>query len=442
MNLSSTSHVLTHPVNLSRALSPQSWPFALEWLPETAYLVGGSVRDGLLQRVSSHLDLDFVLPAQAIETARAIARHYRAGFVVLDQEHQIARVVFDDVTVDFAQQVGDSLKTDLYRRDFTINAIAYHPHTHTVVDPLDGQEDLRQNLIRMISPENLEEDPLRLLRAYRQAAQLNFYLDPETDHTIQSLARLLQHVAPERIYNELSYLLSHASGTQQLFRIFENQLLCIWLPHASVASIQRVQAIDHAVDQLVAIWPELKQVLHQWPRDQHHAAGGGRSWLKVAKLACLVDNEKQGAEAELRQLKCSRLEIQSVLLVLHHLPLVQSQAIAHLSRREQFFLFKELGDLFPSIAALAIAHGLSVDGVSSLITKYLTPDDPVAHPQPLITGRELMAHLKLSPGPKVGSLLSHIEGAQAEGSIHTAQEAIAFAEHLIHQEGGSEFSDF
>ena len=416
---------------IARSLTPQRWPFDLAWLPETAYLVGGSVRDGLLHRHSNHLDLDFVLPSQAIETAQAIAHHYRTGFVVLDAEHQIARVVFNDVTVDFAQQVGNSLEADLHRRDFTINAIAYHPHTQTLVDPLGGQTDLHQHVIRMISRENLEEDPLRLLRAYRQAAQLGFVLDTDTDIAIGELSSLLQRVAPERVYSELSYLLSHASGTDKLLRIFDNHLFRFWLPHTSRQSILRVQAIDQAVDQVTSIWPEIKQALAQWPRDQQHATGGGRSWLKVAKLACLVDQCIDGAEAELRQLKCSRLEIQSVLVVLRQIPLIQSGAIAQLSRREQFFMFKDVGDVFPAAAVMAIASGVTVDGMAPLIDKFLTSNDPVAHPLPLVTGHDLMTHLDISPGPQVGHLLSRIQIAQAEGLINTADDALTFAHHLV-----------
>ena len=113
----------------SSALSPETWPFSLNWLPPSACLVGGTVRDALLDRPSDYLDLDFVLPTSAVETAQAIARHYRAGFVLLDADRQIARVVFEQGTADFAQQVGASLDADLRRRDFTINAIAYNPHT-------------------------------------------------------------------------------------------------------------------------------------------------------------------------------------------------------------------------------------------------------------------------------------------------------------------------
>lgn len=366
-----------------------------------------------------------------METARAIAHHYQTGFVVLDAEHQIARVVFDDVTVDFAQQVGNSLNTDLHRRDFTINAIAYHPHSQTLVDPLGGQSDLHQRVIHMISQENLEEDPLRLLRAYRQAAQLGFVVDEETDSAIRDLAPLLNQVAPERVYNELSYLLSHSAGTAKLFRVFDNHLLDVWLPHATRHAVQCVDCVDHAVEQATSIWPDLKQALLQWPRDQQHATGGGRSWLKVSKLACLVNQNLDCAEAELRQLKCSRLEIQSVLTVLRQIPLIKSGEMTRLCRRDQFFLFKEVGDVFPAVAMMAIAHGISTDSIAPLIDKFLSPGDSVAHPIPLVTGRDIMAALNLSPGPQVGALLSQVQIAQAEGRINTAEEALSLASQLL-----------
>jgi len=119
----------------SSALSPQNLPFSLELLPQPAYLVGGAVRDALLGRSREYLDLDFVIPNQAVQTARKIAREYKAGFVLLDAERQIARVVFKHATVDFAQQEGTSLETDLQRRDFTVNAIAYNPYTNEIIDP-------------------------------------------------------------------------------------------------------------------------------------------------------------------------------------------------------------------------------------------------------------------------------------------------------------------
>jgi tRNA nucleotidyltransferase (CCA-adding enzyme) len=82
------------------------FPFDLHQLPQPAYIVGGWVRDRLLGRKADYLDLDFVLNRQVIETARKIAKQHQAGFVVLDADRQIARVVFKNATVDFAQQMG------------------------------------------------------------------------------------------------------------------------------------------------------------------------------------------------------------------------------------------------------------------------------------------------------------------------------------------------
>ncbi|PLZ75724.1 [cytidine(C)-cytidine(C)-adenosine (A)]-adding enzyme, partial [Fischerella thermalis WC217] len=127
-------------------LAPENWPFSIESLPQPAYLVGGAVRDAILGRTREYLDLDFVLPANAVSVARQIAKQYKAGFVLLDSERQIARVVFADATADFAQQEGISLETDLHRRDFTINAIAYNPHTQEIIDPLQGCADIEKQL--------------------------------------------------------------------------------------------------------------------------------------------------------------------------------------------------------------------------------------------------------------------------------------------------------
>ena len=90
-------------------------PCDLNSLPQSAYLVGGSVRDALLNRTKADVDLDFVLPEKAVETAREIARKYHGGFVVLDEVRQIARVVFPQGTLDLALQEGNSLEIDFIK---------------------------------------------------------------------------------------------------------------------------------------------------------------------------------------------------------------------------------------------------------------------------------------------------------------------------------------
>jgi tRNA nucleotidyltransferase (CCA-adding enzyme) len=414
------------------ALSPQTWPIRLELLPPATYLVGGSVRDALLERRAEYLDLDFVLPEGAVKTAKAIANYYQAGFVLLDAERQIARVVFEKATADFAQQVGNSLEEDLQRRDFTVNAIAYNPHTEELIDPLQGYADLQQHLIRMIAPENLKEDPLRLLRAYRQAAQLGFQLEADTRTMIQQLAELLQFIAAERVQAELSYLLSTAKGTPFLKMAWEDGLLTHWLPHTTATRLGWIKEIDQAAIELDANWSDLG--LTGWMRDQQKVSGTGRSWLKIAKLAALVVHDPLLAEQELWHLKYSRAETQAVLCVIRCLPLVYPETLPTLSLVEQYNLFRQVGTAFPALTVMAIAIGTPLEAMAPLMQRFLSPQDPVAHPNPPLTGRDLMASLNLPPGPRIGQLLEAIQLAQAEGKVHTRKQALAFAQQLFDTE--------
>lgn len=412
---------------LSSVLSPKTWPFRLEWLPNTAHLVGGNVRDALLGRKADYLDLDFVLPEGAVAVAQAIAQHYQAGYVLLDSDRQIARVVFDRATVDFAQQVGDSLEDDLQRRDFTVNAIAYHPHTDTIIDPLNGCDDLQQRQIRMISPENLKDDPLRLLRAYRQAAQLGFSLEPTTEATVRHLAPCLRHIAPERVQAELNYLLGKPQGTPFLKMVWQDNLLQFWLPRATLSGLEHIAEIDRATLTLENAYPDLLLCLIGWPKDQQKASGMGRSWLRVAKLACLIAPDPETAEAELWHLKYSRMEVQSVLLVMQSVFWLESLIATPASRKAQYQFFRRIGGSFPAVVVLGLARGLSLRAIAPLIDRYLDPFDPVAHPQPLISGRDLMKALNLPPSPHIGELLEAIQQAQAEGVVGDRQAAIDFA---------------
>ncbi|MEO1593424.1 MAG: CCA tRNA nucleotidyltransferase [Cyanobacteria bacterium J06632_22] len=411
--------------NTADALKPHSWPFDAALLPVEAHLVGGSVRDALLHRQADYLDLDFVLPQRAIATASRIAKHYKAGFVVLDEENQIARAVFDQATIDFAQQVGPTLETDLQRRDFTINAIAYHPPTDQLIDPLGGIDDLKQQTLRMVCPDNLAEDPLRLLRAYRQAAQLGFLIDTETRQTIRQLAPLLKNIAAERVRHELDALLSKPKGTACLRLAFEDGLLRDWLPHLTEVHFQALASVDQALGDFAAqtdFWHQL----YAWP--QPVPPGHYRSWVKVAKLFCLVQGTESDAEALLSHLKYSRHEIQAVLKVMRGQPYTEALLGGELSREKLFFFFKAVGKSFAAVALTTVAQGYPLKQMLSMVAQYENPDDPLAHPKPLLTGRDLMQQLNLTPGPQIGQLLTAVEQQQAKGSITTADEALAWVQ--------------
>jgi len=429
--LSASLISLSHAVATQQStLSPQTWPFSVSQLPEGAFLVGGSVRDALLNRQADYLDLDFVLPQQAIETARAIALHYDAGFVVLDADHQIARVVFRNATVDFAQQIGGSIYSDLQRRDFTINAIAYNPHSEQILDPLNGWADLQRQTLCMIAPENLRDDPLRLLRAYRQAAQLGFHLDHATKQTIQALAPCLKRVAAERVRGELDCLLSLPAGTPMLEQAWEDGILTTWLPQVQAPQLQQLRAIDQAAAQLHERWPDYSTLLQGWIKERS-TPGLHRSWLKATKLSQLLPDDQAVAEATLVTLKYSRVEQQAIISILAGWQLLRETGRVTLSARQQYTLFKVTGAGFVGVALLGVAHGLPESVIGPLMERYLNHEDPVAHPQTLVSGRDLIQHLGLKPGPQIGRLLEAVQLAQAEGEVTSKEEALSWiAEHL------------
>lgn len=411
---------------------PETWPFKLELLPQNACLVGGSVRDRLIQRQSNYLDLDFVLPNNAIETASSLAKRYGAGFVVLDADRKIARVVFEQVTVDFAQQQGESLEADLRRRDFTINAIAYHPFSETFIDPLGGKADIATKTVRMISPENLAADPLRLMRGYRQAAQLNFTIEEKTRAAIHKLAPQLQKASIERVRSELDALLSTQAGTTQLPAILAHRLLHYCLPHFTAQSIEQIAEIDNALSQLQTTQPRYVERLKQWLKPV--PAGFHRSWIKAAKVSRLLPANIKTAQTELTTLSYSRAEIQVMLCLLQVQPALNKMQHRELSRAEQFFLFKLAGEKFPAVSLLALSQGIDASRIKRLINRFLDPTDAIAHATGLITGIDIMKQLDIKPGPELGKLLKAVEQAQAEGQISTRDEALRWLRHTLGRE--------
>jgi tRNA nucleotidyltransferase (CCA-adding enzyme) len=400
-------------------LAQVNFPGDLAFLPDDAYLVGGSVLDALLDRHKIPLDLDFVLPEGAIATAKEFANLHHGGFVVLDQERGIARVVFDQGTLDLANQEGGSLEKDLQRRDFTINAIAYNLKSQQLVDPLGGLADLSQGILRMVAVKNLEDDPLRLLRAYRQAAQLNFTIEAETQKAIAKRVSLLDNMAGERVQAELNYLLTAPQGDQWLATAIADGLFNFWLPHSNQVDLAQLAAVTRGIK----VCDGLANELDKSGLDQSQ-------WTLLAKLSALVTPQPRAAEAELTRLKYARNQIRAVTKTVKYLSGLQ-QMTQPMSLREQYFWFLEVKNIFPILLARAIAVAVPSTIIDPLRGRYLDPLDPVAHPQCLVTGNDLLNQLKLKPSQVIGELLTEIQVAQIESKVTTFSEAIDFARSIL-----------
>ena len=391
-------------------------PCDLNFLPTSTYLVGGAVRDAFLGRKGTYLDLDFVVPEKSVEIAKKIAHHYQAGFIVLDEVRQIARVVFPQGTLDFALQEGSTLDTDLRRRDFTINAIAYNFRQQETIDPLGGIQDLEKGIIRMISPDNLQDDPLRLLRAYRQAAQLGFDIDLETREQIRLLAPLIEEVAAERVQTEFNYILANEKDHKWVQYAWEDGLVKPWFPNINKTKIDEIASINSIAKSLRRKW--------------HGFGDNFPKWLELSKLATLVAANSQQAESELERLKYSRSDIRTVSTAVKCLSHLKAQSIP-LSLREQYFFFLEAKKVFPILAIRAIAVGINSAILSPLIDRFVDKNNFVVNPRQLITGNDLLQELEIKPSPMIGHLLTEVKIAHIENKIANKKEALDYAKALF-----------
>jgi len=211
------------------------------------YIVGGFIRDWLLKRETK--DIDIAVNGAAITIARELAGEIGGKFVLLDDVNNIARVmVIEDEQpgktaqnqelrgaewhFDFSPFTGD-IKSDLARRDFTINALALELSQFVtactatkmssrksatplaekrlplkLIDPFSGKEDLRDKIVRAVSEQIFEADAARLLRAVRLAAELDFTIEPETESLIHRYSQTVTEVPGERVREELLRLLA------------------------------------------------------------------------------------------------------------------------------------------------------------------------------------------------------------------------------------------
>jgi tRNA nucleotidyltransferase/poly(A) polymerase len=190
------------------------------------YLVGGYIRDILRGKISK--DRDFIVSDDIKGFVKEVKKLI-GGTLVEFQKGETTRLVLKDgVTLDFSRPIG-ILDEDLSKRDFTINAIAWSPETG-IIDPYKKLEDIKEKIIRALGKENLVADPLRMLRAYRFAAELNGSIEDRTRRSIKTLCNNINKVSPERITFELFNLLNSENPGKYLNMALNDRLLSSILP--------------------------------------------------------------------------------------------------------------------------------------------------------------------------------------------------------------------
>ena len=389
------------PGLLLRRLNPDRWPLKPSQLPDGAVLVGGAVRDGLMNRLPPCPDLDLVIPDAVLGTVQRLAKEHGGACVVLDEQRDMARLVLKGWTIDFARLEGNDLTEDLFRRDFKLNAIALRlSEPHQLFDPTQGLQDLQNGVISAIRESNLRDDPLRLLRALRLMAELEMRIDADTLAMVKANSSLLTHSAPERIQAELLRLVAAPAADQAIELLQTLELLSPWRS-------QDAEPAPMPLGQSRPTEPGMTQ------EEQTLA-------LPLARLTRLLSD--QG----LKSLRFSRRHIQRCSRLRYWQARTGAEGNGTLNETERLRLHQDLEADLP-----ALVLGWPNERRDLWMRRWRNPNDPLFHPCAPVDGDTLQTKLSIQPGPELGALIQHLTTAHAYGRISSLEQALIEARRWL-----------
>ncbi len=416
-----------------------------------AFFVGGCVRDSLLGREPQ--DFDIATDARPEDTERLFSHTIPVGkqfgvVVVIEdgQQYQIAtfraEADYQDGRRPESVRFADA-REDAIRRDFTINGLFFDPLTEQLHDWVGGEADLRAKLIRTVGApeERFGEDHLRMLRAIRFAAQLDFAIAPETFAAVQKLAEKIRLVSAERVREELIKLFAPPHAARGLTLLHESGLMPHVLPEL-VPTVTCDQSPDYHPEGTV--FNHIRLMLAQLPcplPDEslpwivllHDIAKPRTSSVADDGTIHFYTHEKVGAhmaEEILQRLKFPRQQTDDIVAtVLHHMqfkdaPHMRKATLRRMLMRPTFPLELELHRL----DCLGSHHRLDLYDFVREQQQHLH-DRPHLVP-PLLTGGDLI-QLGVKPGPAMGALLTELRDLQLGEELTTAGAARVWVEKRL-----------
>ena len=450
------------------------------------WLVGGSIRD-LLRGKDTCYDLDLTLSFNPFKAARDYSRSTGSGFVVLDDIRHIVRVVQNAdngkvYTFDLSEFRANDIDGDLKARDFTINAIAaplfgkglelLDDDKIELYDPLNGALALEENRIEACSESLFDDDPLRIMRAFRFSALFNSMPSDSLLNKIKKQSPLLSSVSGERIRDELFKIFT-VSNSAKWVRLMDNcGIFKIILPELEAChgvsqnewhhldvfehSILSLEKLEILVDLQVPYpwWSEFTSYLFEY-------ISGSRGYLQLLKFGSLLHDigkipcrevdassgkvsfhrhEVEGAKmmrdiCERFRLSSKELNYLQNLVKNHMRPGIILQQ--GLNDKRLFRYYSECGrdglgiclfclaDRFSALGAETTEHDLAIfsAGIYQIMDEfYQQMQKPKI--KPLLNGKDLMQQFNLKPGPAIKQILDFLEEAQFAGEVNTKQEAV------------------
>lgn len=445
-------------------------PVRLALPADDLWLVGGAVRDVLLGRALT--DWDIVTTGDAEAVARDYARRIGAPVFPLSERHGAWRVVGEEREVDVTAAPA-GITADLLRRDLTINAIAVRLADGELMAVPGALDDIAARVLRAVSDQSFRDDPLRLLRLVRLAAELELDVDPDTVALARRDAALAAEPAGERQRAELERILLSRDPVDGLRRLDDLGLLAVVLPEVkALEGVEQnryhhldvldhtLQVLDAAIDLIehpeftfgpaaptvaAALAEELDgdsdvALAVRWGALLHDIAKPGTRHTFDDGHVGFPGHAQQGAEvatAILARLRCSTAMQRCVaVLVREHLRLGFLVPEGELDPRTVHRYRRATEPWSVASVVVSLADRWSTRGTRAR-QRWIRRHEQLAtamalalaapEPPPLIRGDDLAAALDQPPGPRLGRLLAQIAEEQAAGTITTAEEAIAFA---------------
>jgi tRNA nucleotidyltransferase/poly(A) polymerase len=444
------------------------------------YIVGGSVRDLLLGRTPT--DYDIVVTGNPEQYAKKLIAKSEGHLVRLGKPGQmIIRVISGGIIFDISSLNGTSIEDDLNQRDFTINAIAYDLYSEEIIDCLGGLQDLIDKKVRMISKEIFKKDPVRLVRAYRIGACLNFEIEAKTAKAIKSNTKLIKNIAGERIRMEL-------------FTMLETSISYLYLSQMAISGL------------LTAIFPDLDRLKGCFQNHYHHFDVFEHTMRAYGHLETMLNDPEKilpDTSAKIQQyIDKNRPALFKCAILLHDLgkPLMKtfdssgkchfygharksadmaqkiSQRLKFSNHERQFIdgiirnhmkplslftayerktltqkgitrFYKKCGEYTPAILLAAIADTKAKQNkmnlknkafksfLKKMIFEYFYDYHPLSDEPPLITGRDLIHVFGLTPSPLFRKILDLVDDAKLTKTIKNRSEALELIKDVLSSQG-------
>jgi len=413
-----------------------------------AYFVGGCVRD-FIRRVTPD-DYDIVTSAHPEQVMAIFPRTVAVGakfgvvaVIIESHPYEVATFRSDDAYIDGRRPSRvnfSNSREDVFRRDFTVNGLLMNPETGEVIDYVCGRDDIEKKIIRTIGEpdKRFNEDYLRMLRAIRFAANLNYEIDPATKDAIAKNAAKIKQISAERLQEELNKILTR-TGTRRGFELMTGtELLREILPE-----VDRLQGVEQPplFHPEGDVWQHTLMMLELLPQNGEHAGNRPLAWSAllhdVGKAVTRTEDEKgvhfyghvrsgeEIADDIMQRLRFSRADREVITNLIHYHMVFMNVQKMRKGRLKRFLRMPDF-DLHLELHRLdCLASHNMLDNYEFCRKQLQHLDEEDLHPPRLLTGDDLLA-LGIAPGKVMGEILRVLENAQLEGTIATREDAEKF----------------